>query len=345
MSDNGAPQWQAIPHQSEMPIIHRAVRERVIDQRATDGYINATAMCKAAGKLFAGYFRTQPTKEFLAVLSTDMHLSITELIQSVRGGSAEQQGTWVHPHVAINLAQWLSPEFSVQVSKWVFEWVSGTASKHSKLPDHVRRYLVNRHKIPATHFSMLDQMTLRLLAPLEDQGYILPGKLMPDIALGRMFSKWLRERGYDPDGFPTYDHQFLDHRPVVLARLYPNELLTAFNLQLDAWLRDGRARKYFGGRDATAIGPLSKVLAALPAPNVTPTPRAKKSRGRPSRMAEPPPDTPEKARPTVMVKPHSYQPSKAELEADVGIHGVSPEELARSLRNVLVIENNAADTA
>ena len=51
-----------------------------------------------------------------------------------------------------------------------------------------------------------------------------------------------------------------------------------------------------------------------------------------------------KARPTVMVKPHSYQPSKAELEADVSIPGVSPEELARNLRNVLVVEDDDADT-
>ena len=47
--------------------------------------------------------------------------------------------------------------------------------------------------------------------------------------------------------------------------------------------------------------------------------------------------------PTIMVKPHCYQPSKAELEADVSIHGVSPEELARNLRTVLVIEDDDAD--
>ena len=29
--------------------------------------------------------------------------------------------TWVHPQVAINIAQWISPEFDVQVSKWIFE--------------------------------------------------------------------------------------------------------------------------------------------------------------------------------------------------------------------------------
>jgi hypothetical protein len=47
-----------------------------------------------------------------------MGIPITELVQSIRGGTPELQGTWVHPQVAIALAQWLSPEFAVKVTKW-----------------------------------------------------------------------------------------------------------------------------------------------------------------------------------------------------------------------------------
>jgi len=54
-----------------------------------------------------------------------MGIPISELIQSFKGGRAENQGTWVHPDIAINLAQWLSPKFAVQVSRWVREWMSG----------------------------------------------------------------------------------------------------------------------------------------------------------------------------------------------------------------------------
>ena len=91
--------------------------------------------------------------------------------------------------------------------------------------------------------------------------------MMPDIALGKMFSQWLRDSGYEPETFPTYNHEFLDNRPTVEARLYPNELITEFNLQLDTWLRDGRAQKYFSKRDSNSIAPLSEVLA-LPQPSV-----------------------------------------------------------------------------
>ena len=113
---------------------------------------------------------------------------------------------------------------------------------------------------------MLDQMTLKLLAPLEDEGYILPKQLMPDIALGMMFSKWLRQKGRNPDEFQTYKHEFIDHRPTVDARLYPNDLMTEFNEQIESWLRDGRARKYFETRDTVALEALDQVLLALPAP-------------------------------------------------------------------------------
>jgi hypothetical protein len=181
------------------------------------------------------------------------------------------QGTWVHPQVAIHLGQWASPKFAVLVSKWVFEWMSGGIKEAYRFPYHIRRYLINRSKIPSTHFSMLDQMTVKLLGALEAKGYVIPANLMPDISLGKIFSGWLREKGYNPDSFPTYQHDFDDgRRPVVAARLYPNELMTEFNLRLEEWIRSGRALEYFSDRDAKAIEPMKAVYAELPAPEQQP---------------------------------------------------------------------------
>ena len=65
--------------------------------------------------------------------------------------------------------------------------MSGQLAREA-MPEHVRRYAINQHKIPATDFSMLNQMIFRLLGPMELHGYTLPAGLMPDIALGKMFS-------------------------------------------------------------------------------------------------------------------------------------------------------------
>lgn len=39
-----------------------------------------------------------------------MQISQDGLVQSIVGGIPELQGTWVHPQIAIHLAQWLNQE-------------------------------------------------------------------------------------------------------------------------------------------------------------------------------------------------------------------------------------------
>lgn len=252
------PQW------SLLPLIEHKVETISIDQRANDGYINATAVCQASGKLLGHYLETKATKAFLDELSADIGIPISELVQIIKGGHPQMQGTWVHPQVAINLGQWASPKFAVLVSKWTFEWMTGSAKQAYQFPYHIRRYLINRSKIPATHFSMLDQMTFKLLGALESKGYVVPAKMMPDISLGKIFSSWLREKGYDPESFPTYSHEFDDgKRPVVQARLYPNDLMTEFNQKLDQWITSGAALKYFSERDENSVEPLKLVYAEI----------------------------------------------------------------------------------
>ena len=94
-------------------------------QRVKDGYINATALCRASGRLLADYLRLGSTTAYFSALEADMGIPITELVQVRRGGNPQEQGTWVHPHIAIHLAQWASADFAVQVSKWVYEWMRG----------------------------------------------------------------------------------------------------------------------------------------------------------------------------------------------------------------------------
>jgi hypothetical protein len=46
-------------------------------------------MCRAAGKLFADYARLKTSQAYLAELSTDMGIPISEIIQSVKGGGPD----------------------------------------------------------------------------------------------------------------------------------------------------------------------------------------------------------------------------------------------------------------
>lgn len=215
-------------------------------------------MCKATGKKINDYGRLSTTQAFLHELSTETGIPVTGLVQSVRGGESHLQGTWVHPQVAINLAQWLSPKFAVLVSKWVFEWMSGEI-KQPKLPYHLQRYLVNMPNVPYGYFSMLNEVTLSLIGPLESLGYTVLSGMIPDISLGRTFSKHLRSLGYPVDNYPTYPHKYEDGR-VVNARAYPNALIGELRqFFVEEWLRD-KSYAYFSERDPKALPYLKKFL-------------------------------------------------------------------------------------
>lgn len=247
--------------QSELfPVIEHAHQGALIPQRAKDGYVNATALCSAAGKSWNDYSRLTATARFLQALIDDTGIAREELIITIRGGVPNQQGTWIHPQVAINLGQWLSPEFAVRVSNWVFEWMNGGPQVVERLPYHLRRYVANMTHVPAGHFSVLQELTYSLIAPMEARGYTLPEGLVPDISQGRMFAAWLREREIDPNSFPTYRHHYEDGRRVD-ARAYPNQLLQAFREHFATVWMPTRSLAYFQEKDVEAIPYLEKLLA------------------------------------------------------------------------------------
>lgn len=247
--------------QYNLALIPHEVEDNTIAQRRSDGFVNATHMCNAVGKFFADYRRLVTTEDFLQVLAADMGIPISELVVTIRGGKPHEQGTWVHPDVAINLGQWCSPKFAVAVSRWVRDWHSSRASRN--VPYHIRRYTANADKIPNSHFSILSELTMHLIAPLELQGYQLPESMVPDISEGRMFCHWLRtKKQIEPKEFPSYPHEYEDGR-VVSARLYPIELYQDFRTHFfDVWIPK-RMIPYFKERDVKALAYFPKAFPRL----------------------------------------------------------------------------------
>lgn len=261
-------------HQFSLALIPHKVQDSIVEQRAADGYVNATAMCKAAGKFFGHYRENDTTKAFLAALEADIGIPISKLIQVLRGANVVQ-GTWVHPRVAINLAQWLSPQFAVMVTKWVMDWMSGKGQP-TKLPYHLERHVLNVNKVPANRFSVLQEMATFLLGPMESYGYQLRKDLMPDISQAKMLCKVLRDRtGIDTKKLEKYTHTFPDGREVQ-ANLYPIEHLPLFRtLMHEEWLPK-MAAPYFKQRDPAALLALDKMLLIEGAPPVANKPRFKR---------------------------------------------------------------------
>lgn len=249
-------------YQYELDLINHEANGSVIHQRSSDGYVNATQLCQVAKRRWHNYASSEATGNFLRALAARTGIRRYELIEEVpdRNGA---KSIWVHPKVALHLAQWLSADFAVQVTEWVYSWLDGAnvgQHRQAELPYHIRRHVDNQHKIPPTHFSILQELSLTLLGPLECHGYSLPEKLVPDISQGRMFCEFLRKQKLaDPDALPTYRHSFPDGREVD-AKLYPVEVLGAFRkFVAEVWM-PLRAEAYFRQRDPAAIPFLKKVL-------------------------------------------------------------------------------------
>ncbi|ABE53971.1 KilA-like protein [Shewanella denitrificans OS217] len=242
----------------QLELIPRVEEGEIIPQRLSDGYISATALCKSVGKEFGNYHALKSTQDFIAELSLQTNLPKEQLIHIIRGGNAQQQGTWVHPYLAINLGQWLSVKFSVKVSQWVYEWQTGTAKP--VMPVHIERYMMNRTRIPHTHFSMLNELVFNLIAPLESAGYTMPANLLPDASEGKMFCNWLRKnRGVEPKNFPNYNHEFPDGR-VFPARLYPMQYMEDFKNHFHQIWLPTKAPEYFGQRAPEALTYVNQAL-------------------------------------------------------------------------------------
>lgn len=97
-----------------------------VAQRRIDGYINATEVCNLSGKKVSAWKRSKEAQELIEQLSTDVQICTSALVYSQKGGL--EQGTWVHPDLAIPLAMWASSSFAITVSRWMQDWIALNAN-------------------------------------------------------------------------------------------------------------------------------------------------------------------------------------------------------------------------
>lgn len=102
--------------------------------RRPDGYVNATAMCKANGKHLPHYMANDRTDAYIAALAPVVGIPTTALVESKQGGTPALQGTWVHPRLAVDLARWISPAFAVWMDGWFLESLTQAPTTHHQAP-------------------------------------------------------------------------------------------------------------------------------------------------------------------------------------------------------------------
>jgi hypothetical protein len=106
-------------------LITRAWNGTPIARRTTDGFVNATAMCRANGKEWKHYFETDRCHKYLDALEGSVGITTDRLFTSITTGPNDGRGTWVHPQVAVDLARWISAPFAVWMDGWFLEEING----------------------------------------------------------------------------------------------------------------------------------------------------------------------------------------------------------------------------
>lgn len=115
-----------------------------------DGYINATKAASIFTKRSADWLRNNDTKEYILALARICVLEQNQLVIVRNGG--KDNGTWIHPKLAIVFARWLSPEFAVWCDQQI-EKILRDSEKSS-----IERMMDNLHKMKVTMCGF-DQMS------------------------------------------------------------------------------------------------------------------------------------------------------------------------------------------
>lgn len=255
----------------QLALIPHDYQGQVITQRSRDGYINATAMCRATGKPWSEYRRHTKTVEFFEALALDMGISQTQLaltIYGTPGGDARNQGTWVHPQVAVHLAQWLSPQFAVKVSRWVTDWLSGRAKNEDAWQQFKDRISLTHSSVPAGYFCIFHE-TASVYASLIESG-VNPGtRMILDISAGLHWGNHWRDQSLAAryGHAMKFDHYYPDYFPQSMSNpqrpwCYPDAALQEFRrwlrqtyetVKLPAYLNDQVRQGKIASNDANQV--------------------------------------------------------------------------------------------
>lgn len=152
---------------NKLAVIAHNINDSVVEQRQSDGYINATALSKAY-KLATQHRRdvsewlsNKRTQETLEHLSSKTGIPVIELYQAFQGSPETGGGTWIHPRLAIRFGIWLSDEFGYLVEEWVEQWLTTGQSP------------INNESLTATITPALEQALMPINQQLSEIHYSL----------------------------------------------------------------------------------------------------------------------------------------------------------------------------
>ncbi len=90
-----------------------------------EGWVNATQTAKQFQKDVRGYTRSKQFESYANALANKLDCDVQNLHITQKGNSDFEQGTFLHPKLAVDFARWISSEFAL----WMDEQISELLNK------------------------------------------------------------------------------------------------------------------------------------------------------------------------------------------------------------------------
>jgi len=152
---------------------------------------------------------------------------------------------------AEKFSDWVVSEVLPTIRK---TWSYGTTKSLSPM---MMRFSINsKQNSSLGYWSMLNKMVELFALPLEHNWFELPDNVIPDISTGILFSKYIKNRWYDPDEIcKTYTHMYPDWRQINWVRQYPDSLYPLFTEWFQKEWLSNRCAKYLSERTDESVLP------------------------------------------------------------------------------------------
>jgi hypothetical protein len=237
-------------------IIKHSYNGAIVSQEY-DGYVSLTDMAKASGKKVNDYLRLASSKAYFEGLSGSTGITVDKLIRvNESSGRNENRGTWAHPEIAIDFAQWCSVPFRIwanSVLRGVITQVKPEPKKaityYSDRVADIRKNLVK----PKGHWCVIEKCN-HLLLEVEKAGYPIDQFDLLDGSIGKRWANYRKELGLPApkeEAFYKIPHC---STPVFVA-CYPSSELGIFSDWLEGIYEQKYLNKYLQGK----YGKLAKV--------------------------------------------------------------------------------------
>lgn len=160
--------------------------------------------------------------------------------------------------------------FKKWITSEVLPSIRKTGAYGGRVPAFIKRYNENWNRVSSGHFSVINELVVRLWGRLEMVGHLMADRapngtqIRPDTSVGKLFAKWLDENHPGLSG----KHSMYSHKTDEWegdARQYPNSMLPLFIEFVDnVWIPE-HSERYFNTRDPAALPHLPKLLPAMAA--------------------------------------------------------------------------------